>query len=61
MKVRDLVPDAWSSSTDLVPGNMYSAKDTAKAIDAKKVKPKTITVKNNSTGEIIGKRTTMSK
>lgn len=61
MKLRDLVPDAWSSNKELKPLNLYSASDTAKAVSATKVEPKTVVVRNNSTGEIIGKRTIYSK
>ena len=61
MKLRDLVPDLWSSTKELKPLNMYSISDTVKAISSTKVEPKTVTVINHSTGEIIGKRTIYSK
>ena len=61
MKLKDLVPDVWSSKTELKPLDMFSASDTAKAVKDTKPKAKTVTVRNTSTGEIIGKRTIMSK
>ncbi len=61
MKLRDLVPDVWSSKKELKPLNLYSMADTMKATSATKVEPKTVTIVNHSTGEIIGKRTIYSK
>ena len=61
MKLKDLVPGVWSSPIELRPLNMFSVSDTAKAVQDSKVKAKTVTVRNTSTGEIIGKRTIMSK
>ena len=61
MKVSELFHGVWTSKTKLVPHNMYSYKDTAKVIASTKVTPKSITIKNGNTGEIIGIRTIYSK
>lgn len=61
MKLRDLVPDVWSSKKELKPLNLYSYADAKKATSMTRVEPKTVTITNKSTGEIIGKRTIYSK
>lgn len=59
MKVRDLVPDAWSGRPMKI-RDLFSHKDLAAALAAK-VTAQTITIKNSSTNEIIGKRTIYQK
>lgn len=61
MKLKDLVSDVWSSKKELKPLNLYSYTDAKKAASSTKVEPKTVTIVNQSTGEIIGKRTIHSK
>jgi hypothetical protein len=59
MKVKDLVGDVWSGKP-LKLRNMFSSKDTQVVLSTK-VSAQTVTVKNTSTGEIIGKRTVYQK
>lgn len=59
MKLKDLVPDVTSGKV-LKLRNVYSAKD-AEAVLKTSLSKQTVTVKNNSTGEIIGKRSVIQK
>ena len=61
MKVRDLMPSSWSSRVPLEPRPLYDYPATAQAIATTKVVPKTVTLWNRTTGEIVGKRTIYSK
>lgn len=60
MKVKDLFAGVFVGKP-LKLHNLYSASDTEKAIKSDKVSAQTIIVKNNSTGEVIGKRTLYQK
>jgi len=59
MKLKDLVPDVISGK-ELKLRNMFSAKDTEVVLKTA-VSKQTVVVKNNSTGDIIGKRTLFQK
>jgi hypothetical protein len=60
MKVKDLFAGVFVGKP-LKLRNLYSAQDTEKAIKSNKVSAQTVTIKNNSTGEVIGKRTLYQK
>lgn len=55
MKVRDLVPGVWTGKP-LQLRRLYSAADLEQALKSPPT-PQTVTIKNPTTGEIIGKRT----
>ena len=59
MKVKDLVPGVWDAAPIKI-RNMLSSKDLSNALSSKVI-AQTVTVKNSSTGEIIGKRTIYQK
>jgi hypothetical protein len=59
MKVKDLVPGVWSAKP-LKLRSTYSQKDLTIALSSKPT-AQTVTIKNNSTGEIVGKRTIYQK
>jgi hypothetical protein len=59
MKLKDLVPDVRSGK-ELKLLNMFSAKD-ANVVLKSTLSKQTVTIKNSSTGEIIGKRSLIQK
>ena len=59
MKLKDLVPDV-TSGKELKLLNMFSAKDAGVVLKTALSK-QTVTIKNSSTGEIIGKRSLIQK
>lgn len=59
MKVSDLFSGVWVGKP-LKIRNLYDPKQLAQVIDAKPT-AQTITIKNTSTGEIVGKRTIYQK
>lgn len=59
MKLKDLVPDVRSGK-ELKLLNMFSTKD-ANVVLKSTLSKQTVTIKNSSTGEIIGKRSLIQK
>lgn len=59
MKVKDLLPDVWAAD-ELKVGDMNDYEELKRALK-RKPRAQTVVVKNNQTGEIVGKRTIYQK